>query len=91
MLLDESTLLEIILFILGGAAAIVASAFGIWFRLHAKQEQRIETLQATNGKEHSDLHKKIEHLDEKSEERHRLVRRAVDKILHHLIEKRPGD
>jgi len=78
--------MELILFIGGAVITICIAVFGFWFKLHHRQEQKIETLQQTNGKEHSDLHKKIDRLDTKSEERGRSVRQAVDQVMQHLLE-----
>ncbi len=79
-------LIEVVLFIAGATVTICLAIFGLWFKLHHRQDTKLETLQVTNGKEHADLHKKIDHLDEKSEERGRSVRQAVDQVLTHLLE-----
>ena len=78
--------IDVILFVAGATVTMCLAIFGLWFKLHHRQDQKMETLQAVNGKEHADLHKKIDRLDTKSEERGRTVRQAVDQVMQHLLE-----
>ena len=77
--------IEVGLFIAGAIITILLAVFGFWFKLHHRQESKIESLQQTNGKEHADLHKKIDRLDEKSEQRGVATRQAVDQVMQHLL------
>ena len=82
----EEPVIDVILFIAGVTVTVCLAISGIWFKMHRRQDNKIETMQQTNGKEHADLYKKIDRLDEKGEERGRDIRQAIDQVMHHLLE-----
>lgn len=61
--------------VIGVIVAVGGGVLGLWMKFHQQ-----------NSREHAELHKKIERLDEKSESRGVAVRKAVDQVMEHLLE-----
>ena len=59
--------------LIGGLAAL-------WWKVESRQDKKIDTIQHTNGKEHKDLHDKID-------SNHHAIRDRLDNIWKHLSNK----
>jgi hypothetical protein len=59
---------------------IIGGLIAVWWKVESRQDKKIETLQQTNGKEHKDLHDKIE-------SNHHAIRDRLDNIWKHLSDK----
>jgi hypothetical protein len=75
--MEEREMMEVIIFLAGATITVCLAVFGVWFKLHHRQETKLETLQITNGKEHRDLHDKID-------ANHHALRDRLDKIWQHM-------
>ena len=74
--MDEPTI-HILGWLLGAAGAVLAFVVGIWWRVEQRQDHKIDTLSSTNGKEHRDLHDKID-------SNHHAIRDRLDNIWKHM-------
>ena len=74
-------ILVIITWVLGGLGALLIFLFGLWWKIEARQDAKIDSLHVTNGKEHRDLHDKID-------SNHHALRDRLDNIWKHI---RPVD
>ena len=78
--MDEPTV-HMLGWALGAIGAVLAFIVSIWLRIEHRQDQKIDDLAQSNGKEHQDLHSKIE-------SNHHAIRDRLDNIWKHM---RPPD
>lgn len=67
--------------IVGTALAILAALFMFFWRLYQHHSRRIDDFKKENNKSHGDIHRKIDETDNKSQQRHSLLRDKLEDIL----------
>ena len=68
---------RILTWVLGALGALFVFMFGIWWKIENRQDQKIDESSKQNGKEHRDLHDKID-------SNHHSIRDRLDNIWKHL-------
>lgn len=70
-------LFQILSWVLGALGAVFIFLFGIWWKIEARQDKKIDTLIAVNGKEHRDLYRTMD-------QQHHAIRDKLDNIWKHI-------
>jgi len=78
----ESISVYLISWALGSLGALMTLMIGIWWKVEHRQDQKIDNLAYMNGKEHRELHDKIE-------ANHHAIRDRLDQIWKHMHENGP--
>jgi hypothetical protein len=63
--------------VLGAIGAIAVFMFGLWWKIESRQDQKIDESAKQNGKEHKDLHAKID-------SNHHSIRDRLENIWQHI-------
>ena len=79
--MSDDGVLQVVTMVLGGLGALLIFLFGLWWKIESRQDRKIDELHVSNGKEHRDLHDKID-------ENHHALRDRLDAIWKHM---RPKD
>ena len=69
--------IHVIGWVLAGLGACLSLAVGVWWRVESRQDRKIDGLSQINGKEHRDLHDKID-------ANHHSIRDKLDNIWKHI-------
>ena len=59
---------ELLKWLLGTMGGICIFGFGIWWRIVAKQDKKLDTFAEHNGTEHKIIHSKIDRVQDKVED-----------------------
>ena len=73
----DADVFHILTWVLGAIGALLVFLFGIWWKIESRQDQKIDESSRQNGKEHKDLHDKID-------SNHHSIRDRLDNIWKHL-------
>jgi hypothetical protein len=74
--------IHILTWVLGALGALFVFLFGVWWKIEARQDHKIDKIAESNGKEHKELHDKID-------SNHHSIRDRLDNIWQHM--KKGGD
>ena len=69
--------IQIIIWVLGSIGAIGVFMFGIWWKIESRQDRKIDESAEKNGREHKELHDKID-------SNHHSIRDRLDNIWKHI-------
>ena len=73
----DSDAFHMLTWILGSIGALLVFLFGIWWKIESRQDRKIDESSKQNGKEHKELHDKID-------SNHHSIRDRLDNIWKHL-------
>lgn len=86
----KMTEIELLQWILGGVGTLSALLFGIWWKIEARQDRKIDTLRADNEQAHIRLHTKIDDTQDELTRQHLTLRDKIEDIWKHVVrDKRP--
>ena len=69
--------IHIMTWVLGALGALFVFLFGIWWKIENRQDRKIDKIAESNGKEHKELHDKID-------TNHHSIRDRLDNIWKHV-------
>lgn len=78
--MEADDIFGIIVWVMGAMGALLTFLFGLWWKIESRQDKKIDSLQVVNGKDHRDLHDKID-------SNHHAIRDRLDNIWKHLSSK----
>ena len=67
--------------IIGTALGLFGALFIFFWKLYQHHHRRMDDFKKENNKSHGEIHKKIDETDNKSQQRHSLLRDKIEQLL----------
>ncbi len=80
--------LDNILALIGLGITIIGGIIGLVWKIHNGHVRRLEEFRQDNHEAHTDLHGKIDSVNNKSAERHLAIRDKIDEIWKAIVKER---
>ena len=83
--MDDRDAILLLQWIFGGIGTVALVLFGIWWKIEARQDAKIDKLQSCNHKDHQAIRQELVETKDQMTQQHMHLRDKIEKIWQHLV------